>query len=60
MVVPVPATGVAIFPILVPIVQANVLGILGFKVIPVFCPLQMVNANALEIVGAGFTVTVIV
>ena len=47
-------------PVIVPIIQVNVLAAFAVKVMFVPVPLQIVFVAAVVTVGAGFTVTVIV
>ena len=57
---PVPALAPVMPPVIVPIVQANVLGILDVNVIFGPTPLHVVAVAPLVTTGAGLTVTVIV
>ena len=60
IVVPEPAFAPVIPPVMVPMVQLNVLPALAVKPILVEVPLQMVFVAAVVTTGVGFTVTVIV
>src|SRR6266496_1588233 len=60
IVVPEPALAPVIPPVMVPMVQPNVLAALAVKLILVEVPLQMVFVAAVVTVGVGFTVTVMV
>jgi hypothetical protein len=60
MVAPDPADAPVIPPVIVPIVQVNVLGAVAVKAILVAVPLQMAAVFAVVTAGLGFTVTVMV
>lgn len=60
MLLPEPAAGVVIPPVLVPNVQANVLDALAVNDIPVPVPLQIDSELAVVTTGVGLTVTVMV
>lgn len=60
MVLPEPAAGVVMPPVLVPNVQANVLEALAVNDIPVPEPLQIDSELAFVTTGVGLTVTVMV
>jgi hypothetical protein len=54
---PVPAVAPVIPPLTVPIVHANVLGVLAVRLMFGFPPLQILVAGGVVIDGIGFTVT---
>ena len=60
MVKPEPALAPEIPPVMVPMVQVNVLGIEAVSEIPGAVPLQMVAVLAVVTTGLGLTVTVMV
>jgi hypothetical protein len=60
IVAPEPALAPVIPPVIVPIVQVNVLGALAVKLMFGPVPLQVVFVLAVVTTGAGFTVTVMV
>jgi hypothetical protein len=60
MVPPEPAVAPVMLPVIVPIVQAKLLGALDVKVIFGPVPLQVLAVGELVTIGVGLTVTVIV
>ena len=57
---PLPALAPEMFPVMLPIVQANVLDTVAERVNPVLVPLHMDTTEELVISGTGLTVTVMV